>query len=173
MGDGVDREGDAVLHADFAHEFGHVRLHRAFFNAQGGTDFFVRAPGHQHFQDFFFAVGEADAARREDAPGGGTDALDEHGEDAARGPDRALVDDADGLHKFGGGSGFVDVALGAGSDGFENGFFIHARAGDDDAEVGTRGLEAGHQVEQVLSAAITQQNQVDVLNFIKIYDEHR
>ena len=63
MRDGVDREGDAVLDSDFAHQFGHVRFDGAFFDAEGRADFFVRATGYQHLQHFFFAVGEGDRGR--------------------------------------------------------------------------------------------------------------
>ena len=33
--DGVDGEGDAVLHSDFAHQFCDVSFHGALFDAQG------------------------------------------------------------------------------------------------------------------------------------------
>ena len=69
MSDGVDREGDAVLDADFAHQLGDVRFDGALFDAQGGADFLVGASGDQHFENFFFAIGEADAARRKMRPG--------------------------------------------------------------------------------------------------------
>jgi hypothetical protein len=35
MRDGVDREGDPVLHADFVHQFRDVSLHRALYDAEG------------------------------------------------------------------------------------------------------------------------------------------
>jgi len=65
----MHRQRDAVLYSDLAHEFGHVRLDRALFDAEGGADFFVGAAGYQHLQNFFFAVGEGDASGGEDAAG--------------------------------------------------------------------------------------------------------
>ncbi len=35
MSDGMDRERDAILHADFAHQFRDVSLHGSFFDAEG------------------------------------------------------------------------------------------------------------------------------------------
>jgi hypothetical protein len=35
MSNGMDREGDAVLHADFAHQFRDVSLHGALYDAEG------------------------------------------------------------------------------------------------------------------------------------------
>ena len=35
MRDGVDRQGDAVLDSDFAHQFRDVSFHGALFDAEG------------------------------------------------------------------------------------------------------------------------------------------
>jgi len=35
MRDGMDREGDAVLHSDFAHQFCDVSFHGALFDSEG------------------------------------------------------------------------------------------------------------------------------------------
>src|SRR5450755_500281 len=126
MRDGVDRERDAVLHADFAHQFCYVSLHRALFDAEGGADFFVGAARNQHLEDFFFAVGEGDASGGEDAARGGADTFNEGRKDAPRSPYGTLIDDAESLDKLGWRCGFVNVALGAGGDSFEYAFIVHA-----------------------------------------------
>jgi hypothetical protein len=41
VGDGMNRQSDAILYADFAHQLGDMRLYRTFFDAQGGADFLI------------------------------------------------------------------------------------------------------------------------------------
>src|SRR5215469_13940358 len=162
--DRVNGKRDAVLNADFPHQLGHVRFDGALFDAERSADLFVGAASHQHFQNFLLAIGEGYAAGREDAARGGTNALDKQGQHAPGSPNRSLVHNPNGLNEFGRGGGFVNVSLGARSDRFQNGFFIHTCAGNDNAQVGAGGFQAGHHVEQVLAAAVAEQNQVDVLH---------
>jgi hypothetical protein len=70
--------------------------------------------------------------------------------------------DAESLDELGRRSGFVHVAFGAGGDGFEDAFIVHAGAGHDDAQIGPNGFHAGHDVVEVLAAAIAEQDQIDV-----------
>src|SRR6266852_3136607 len=108
--DGVDRKRDPILHSDFAHELGYVGLDSALFDAESGADFFVGTTRDQHFQDFFLPVGKGNAAGGEDSTRSGTYALNEHGEHAARSPDRTLVHNPNGLYEFGWRGGFIYVA---------------------------------------------------------------
>ena len=72
------------------------------------------------------------------------------------------MNDAQGLHELGRRSCLVYVALGARSNRLQDGFIVHAGAGDNDAEIGPDGFEAGHDVEQILATAIAEQDQIDV-----------
>src|SRR5258708_36673296 len=103
MGDGVDGEGDAVLHAYFAHQFCYVSFYGALFYAQGGADFFVGTAGYQHLENFLLAVGKGDPAGGEDAAGGCADTFGESRGDAGRSPYLALMHDAGSLYELGGG----------------------------------------------------------------------
>src|SRR5271166_896643 len=69
--------------------------------------------------------------------------------------------DAQSLNEFGRRGCFVYVALGASRDGFENAFVIHAGTGDNDAQVGTDGFEAGHNVIEILAVAVAEQDEID------------
>ena len=66
-----------VLDSHFAHQFRYVGLDGAFFNAERRADFFIRTACDQHLKNFFFTVGESDAARREDSARRSAHALDE------------------------------------------------------------------------------------------------
>ena len=77
MRDRMNRQRDAVLHSNFAHQFGYVGFYSAFFDAEGGADFFIGAAGYQHLEHFFFTIGKSNAAGGEDASGGRADAFDE------------------------------------------------------------------------------------------------
>ena len=68
MRNGVYRKRDAVLHSDFAHQFGHVRFDGSLFNSQHHSDFFVRSSCHQQFENFLFAFREGDATGGENTP---------------------------------------------------------------------------------------------------------
>src|SRR5208337_4255086 len=168
MRDGMDGEGDAVLHADFAHELRDVSFNGALFDAEGGADLFVGAAGNQHLQNFLFAVGKGNPAGGEDAPRGCAYAFDESREHAARSPHRTLIYDAKSLDKLGRRRSLVHVAFGAGRDGFEDTFIVHTGAGYDDAQVGPDGFHAGHDVVQVLATAIAQQDQIDGLQLAQL-----
>src|SRR5258708_35576174 len=99
MGDGMDGEGDAVLHAYFAHQFCYVSFYGALFYAQGGADFFVGTAGYQHLENFLLAVGKGDPAGGEYAAGGCADTFADSREYAARSPYRALTTHADSLYE--------------------------------------------------------------------------
>src|SRR5208282_72025 len=101
MSDGMDGEGDAVLHADFAHQFRDVSLHRALFDAESRSDFFVGAAGNQHLENFLLAISKANPSGGEDATRGCAHAFDESGEHMARSPHRTLMDDAESLDELG------------------------------------------------------------------------
>src|SRR5215470_16310063 len=126
MRDGMHREGDTVLHAYFAHQLRDVSLYGALLNAQRGSDFLVGTAGHQHFQDFFFAVGKGHAASWKDSSWRRCDALNEHGKHAAGGPYRSLIHNADGLYEFRGRGSLIYIAFGTGGDRFQDGFLVHA-----------------------------------------------
>src|SRR5689334_8711423 len=85
-----------------------------FRDAQRGANLLVGAARHQHLEHFLLAVGECDAARRENPSRGRAHALDEHGKHMARGPDRTLMNHAYGLHKVSRSGSLVHVALGPG-----------------------------------------------------------
>src|ERR1700690_3567139 len=65
------------------------------------------------------------------------------------------------MNEFGRRGRLVHVALGAGSDGFEDAFIIHAGTGDNDAQVRTDGFEAGHDVIEILAVAVAEQDEID------------
>src|SRR5258708_23516741 len=98
MGDGMDGEGDAVLHAYFAHQFCYVSFYGALFYAQGGADFFVGTAGYQHLENFLLAVGKGDPAGGEDAAGGCARTIDERREGAARRPYFAFMHECGTLY---------------------------------------------------------------------------
>src|SRR5262249_12592250 len=56
-----------------------------------------------------------------------------------------------------------NVSLGSGCNGLQNRLFVDPRASHDDAEVGAGGLQAGHNVKQVLAGTAAQQGQIDPL----------
>jgi len=73
-----------------------------------------------------------------------------------------LIDDAQSLDKLGRRCGFVHVAFGAGGDGFEDTFIVHAGAGHDNAQIGPNRFHAGHDVIEVLAATIAEQHEINV-----------
>src|SRR5437879_12147378 len=93
------RKRNPVLHTYFTHQLGHMGFHRALLDSERGADFLVGAPGDQHFQNFFFAVGESDAARGEDPSRRGADPLNEYRQHMTRSPHRALIHHADSLDR--------------------------------------------------------------------------
>jgi hypothetical protein len=58
LSDGVNRKCDAVRHSYLTHQFGHVRLDRAFFNPQRGAYLLVGAAYGQQFQHLLLSVCE-------------------------------------------------------------------------------------------------------------------
>ncbi len=56
MSDGVDRQSDAVLHSDLAHELTDVRFNGTLLNTERVADFPVRSARDQQFQHFTFTV---------------------------------------------------------------------------------------------------------------------
>src|ERR1700691_1060620 len=76
--------------------------------------------------------------------------------------------DAEGLDELGGRGRFVHVACGACGYGFEDALVVHAGAGHNDTQVGTDGFHAGHDVVEILTPAITQQDEVDVRQLTEI-----
>src|SRR5260370_28250474 len=159
----MDGKSDTVLHADLAHEFRHMGFHGSLFNSQNRTDFLVGTASDQQLQHFFFAIRESNAACGKNSTGRGSDPLNENGEHASWRPNRTLIHIPHRLNKLRRRRSFVNIALRAGGERFQNGFIIGSAAGDDNAQVGPRGLESGHHVEQVLSGTGSQQYQVDVL----------
>src|ERR1041384_3195191 len=162
MRDGMDREGDAVLHTHLTHQLSHMGFHRAFFNPQRRPDLLVGASGDQHLENVAFALGERDPAGRENTSRGSRHAFDEDREHAPWRPHRSLKDDADRLYEFFGRGGLVHIALGARRQRFEDQFIVGAAAADQDPESRPRSLQAGHQVEQVLGTVTAQQGKIDL-----------
>ena len=58
MSDGVDRQSDAVLHSDLAHELTDMRLNGALFDTEFVSDFFVGAARDQQLQHFTLTVAD-------------------------------------------------------------------------------------------------------------------
>ena len=70
--------------------------------------------------------------------------------------------DPHGLYELRWRCGFVNIAFRAGGKRFQNRFIVSAAAGNNDAQIRTSGLEAGHHVKKVLSGPCSQQNKVDI-----------
>ena len=81
--------------------------------------------------------------------------------------------DTESLDELGWSSCFIDVTFGTGRDGFENALVVHAGTGHDDAEVGTNGLHTGHNVVEVLAAAVAKQHEIDGLQLAEIGERGR
>src|SRR4051794_18649252 len=172
MGDRVDRKCDAVLHAYFSHELGHMGLYRALLDRERLPNFPVGASGDQKLQDLFLAIGEADPAGRKNLSRRGRYPIDEDRHYATGSPNGSLMDDADCLNKFGGTGGLFYIALGASGQSFEDGFVVCAGAGHYDAQVRTRGLEACHHVKDAAAATTTVSNQreIDILQTRQLFE---
>src|ERR1017187_3338354 len=78
------------------------------------------------------------------------------------------MNDAESLNELGGRGGFIYVALGAGGDGLEDAFVIHAGPRHDDAQVGPDGLKASHDVIEILAVTVAEQDQVDAVELSEI-----
>jgi len=59
MGNCVYRQFDAVVHPNFAHHFRNVCLHGTLCNTERFSNFLVRKPRHQHFQNLFLTISDS------------------------------------------------------------------------------------------------------------------
>src|SRR6266478_5126517 len=146
---GVNRERDAILHADFPHQLGHMGFHCTLANAEGRPDFLVGPARDQQFQYFLLLVGKGGAAGRESNSRSGTYAFNEHGKDMPWCPYRTLAHDSNSLHKFGRRGSLIDVALGSGDDGLENRLLV-SWTHHDDGQIRASSFQTSHQIEEVL-----------------------
>src|SRR6266478_3667568 len=74
---GVNRERDAILHADFPQQLGHMGFHCTLANAEGRPDFLFGPARDQQFQYFLLPVGKGGAAGRESNSRSGTYAFND------------------------------------------------------------------------------------------------
>src|SRR5690242_9671801 len=118
MRDGVYGKRNSILYANFAHQFRNVRFYGALLNPKSRANLLVGTTSHEHLENLFFAVSKRHSTGGENPAGRRRHALDEERQYAPGSPDRALVDDSNGLHKFRWCGRFIDVALSAGSDRF-------------------------------------------------------
>ena len=79
MRDGVNGEGNSILHANLAHEFGNVGLDGAFLNAEYRANLFVGAADDQHLQNLFFTIRERHTASGKHSSRTGGDTFDKQG----------------------------------------------------------------------------------------------
>src|SRR6266851_3728025 len=137
-------------------------FHCTLPNAEGRPDFLVGAAHHQQFQDFLLPVGKAGATGGESTSRSGTYAFNEHRKHMPGCPYRTLAHDSDSLYKFGRRGCVIDVALGSSDDGFEN-CLIVSWARRDDTQIRASSFQTGHQINQVVYVAATEQRQVGFL----------
>src|SRR5205085_9178711 len=92
-----------------------------------------------------------------------------------RSPDRSLIHNPNRLHKLGRTGCLINVALRTRRQRSENGLVVRTGAGDDNAYIGTYSFQAGHHIENAVTAtgAITQQDEIHVLQARQLFQGRR